>query len=145
MLPLFFATLLFIDPIRVCDVSQSPSAYEDKVVALVGRYSFRQSGRSLSEERCGQAPGTIIRIEFDKKLAPATPDHLEFDAAPVQKLLRAIQQQTALAKFRFGTPDYDRWAVVYGRLETNKPAGRDPVLRLICVGDSEVMFIVDRY
>ena len=23
-------------------------------------------------------------------------------------------------KFRFGTPDYDRWAVIYGRVEQRK-------------------------
>lgn len=135
----FLAALLSIEPVRVCDVIQNPAEYEGKVVALVGRYSYRQTGRSLSEEKCGEAHGAAIRIEFDKKLAPATPDHLELDAPSVHKMLKAIQQQTALAKFKFGTPDYDRWAVVYGRMETDKS------MRLICVGDGVVRFIVDRY
>lgn len=140
MLGLFFlAALLTAEPIRVCDVLQNPTAFEGKTVALVGRYSFRQTERSLREEKCGASPGGAIRIEFDKKVAPATPDRLDFDGVVVQRLLKAVQQQTALAKFKFGTPDYDRWAVVYGRFETTKS------LRLVCVGDSVVMFIVDRY
>lgn len=100
----------------------------------------------------------MIPVTFDRKLAPKTPDHLEIEASAVTKLLRAIQQSTALAKFRFGTPDYDRWAVVYGRIERQEQlrtvvlntGGHGNALEaghaeLVCAGDSVVMFIVDRY
>ena len=129
-----------IRPIRVCEVLQDPAAYNGKVVAVVGRYSFRATGRFLSEENCG-APNspksvdpsphsTILPVAFDQKLSPKTPEHLEIEAGAVGKLLKLIQQNTALAKFRFGTPDYDRWAVVYGRVEPAKSAH----VELICAG-----------
>jgi hypothetical protein len=146
-----------VQPVRVCTVLQDPDAYAGKVVAVVGRFSFRRDGRFLSEESCGTA-GNSLPVAFDQKLAPKTPEHLEIEASLVTKLLKQIQQTTALAKFRFGTPDYDRWAVVYGRVEPGKQP-RTVVLNtesvptpleskhidLVCAGDSVVMFIVDRY
>jgi hypothetical protein len=146
-----------IQPVRVCTVLQDPDSYAGKIVAVVGRFSFRHEGRFLSEENCGNN-GSVLPVAFDQKLAPKTPEHLEIPAGVVTKLLKQIQQTTALAKFRFGTPDYDRWAVVYGRVEPGKQL-RSVVLNtanhgnaveaghaeLICAGDSVVMFIVDRY
>ena len=38
----------------------------------------------------------------------------------VHRKLAEMQHHTTLAKFRFGTPDYDRWAVVWGRIEPRK-------------------------
>jgi hypothetical protein len=138
-----------ITPVRVCDVLRDVGAYEGKVVAIVGRYSFRSNGRFLSEESCEEAQASdghrpqVLHIAFDGKLAPKTPDRLQIDSGLVQRLLKTIQKQTSLAKFRFGTPDYDRWAVVYGRVE---PApGKSTGIQLICIGDSVIMFIVDRY
>lgn len=129
-------------PERACQVLDDLTGHEGKVVAVVGRYSFRSSGRSVGEEKCAHGPGTI-RVVFDRKNAPKIPEHLEIDAVEVKKLLQAIQQQTALGKFRFGSPDYDRWAVVYGRVEPGK-SPTEPA-QLVCAGDTEVMFIVDRY
>ncbi len=132
-----------VQPVRVCSVLQDPRAYTGKVVAVVGRYSFRHDGRFLSEEICeGSTSGTVLPVSFSQKLAPPTPEHLEFASAVVRKLLKQIQQTTALAKFRFGTPDFDRWAVVYGRIEADKQAHP---LTLICAGEGVVLFIVDRY
>jgi hypothetical protein len=98
-----------VPPVRVCGILQDLASYTDKVVAVVGRYSYRHEGRFLSEENCGSG-GSILPVSFDRKLAPKTPEHLEIEAGLVTKLLKAIQQSTALTKFRFGTPDYDRWA-----------------------------------
>ena len=135
-----------VQPVRVCEVLQDPAAYDSKVLAIVGRYSFRQSGRSLGEEKCGKgAAAPAVRIVFDRAAAPKTPDHLEIDGRAVQTILATMQQQTALAKFRFGTPDYDRWAVVYGRFEVLKGNGGEGTARLVCAGESEIMPIVDRY
>jgi hypothetical protein len=137
-----FAQEASVQPVRVCAIVQDLATYTGKVVAVVGRFSFRHDGRILSEENCGSG-GSSLTVAFDRKLAPKTPEHLEIDSTAVTKLLKAIQQTTALTKFRFGTPDYDRWAVVYGRVEAGTPprtAGQ-----LVCAGDSVVMFIVDRY
>jgi hypothetical protein len=146
-----------VHPVNVCIILQDLDSYTGKVVAVVGRFSFRREGRFLSEENCGSA-AAILPVAFDRKLAPKTPEHLEIEAGAVNKLLKTIQQTTALTKFRFGTPDYDRWAVVYGRVEPDKQlrtvvlntsAHGNPVdagpAQLVCAGDSVVMFIVDRY
>jgi hypothetical protein len=127
------------EPVRVCAIAENPEAFEGKVVAVVGRFSFRQTGRAISEEKCAGGQLASFRISFDKKLAPPTPEHLEMDGVAVRKVLKTVQQQTALAKFKFGTPDYDRWAVVYGRVEI----ARTPP-QIVCAGDSVVMFLVDR-
>ena len=132
-----------VQPVRACDVLASPAQYEGKVVAVVGRFSFRSTGRSLSEEACEGAPRASMRVAFDKANGPKTPGHLEIDSTLVTKLIKAIQQRTSLAKFKFGTPDFDRWAVVYGRIEPGKRPEDPP--QLLCAGDSVVMFLVDRY
>lgn len=146
--PVAVSDAVSVQPVRVCTVLQDLTSYTGKVVAVVGRFSYRHDGRFLSEETC-ESGGSVLPVAFDKKLAPKTPEHLEIGSLAVAKLLKQIQKTTALAKFRFGTPDYDRWAVVYGRVE---PGSSRPVVpnkgaqaELICAGDSEVMFIVDRY
>ena len=144
----FFLTAAYgaepaLQPVRACDVLSNPAQYEGKVLAIVGRFSFRSTGRSLGEEACEGAPRASMRVGFDKASAPKTPEHLEIDSALVTKLVKTIQQRTALAKFKFGTPDFDRWAVVYGRMERGKRPEDPP--QLLCAGDSVVMFLVDRY
>jgi len=129
------------EPLRVCALLANLTAYEGKIVVLVGRYSFRESGRTLSEEKCGEQPGGALHISFDKKSAPPTPESLDLDGTTVRKLLADIQRQTSLAKFKFGTPDYDRWAVVYGRVQ-HKPAGAAPA-QIVCAGDGVVHFLFE--
>ncbi len=154
-----------VQPVRVCDIVQDPAAFGGRVVAVVGRYSFRQNGRFLSEQSCGSGGpsgqsgrSSMLPVRFDQKAAPKTPEHLEIGAKVVNQLLRLIQQRTALAKFPFGTPEYDRWAIVYGRVEprqhvetvavssaTPTTPSAPPGMQLICAGDGVVVFIVDHY
>jgi len=54
------------------------------------------------------------------RTAAQAPGDFELDAVALSRKLALMQQHTSLGKFRFGTPDYDRWAVVYGRVETRK-------------------------
>ena len=56
--------------------------------------------------------------------------------------LAEIERHTALAKFRFGSPGYDRWAVVYGRIETRKgeDARQAPANLVIC-GTAVISFL----
>ena len=51
---------------------------------------------------------------------PRLPDDYELDGPALHRKLTEMQRHTTLAKFRFGTPDYDRWAVVWGRVEARK-------------------------
>ncbi len=151
-----------VQVLRPCDVLSDLRSYHGKSVAIVGRYSFRQNGRFFSEAACEhelksgdfQWPASL-QIVFDDRSAPKPPEHLELDSGSVYGMLGSIQLRTQLAKFRFGTPDYDRWAVAFGRIEITKdfehPAAsgrRNPLepapATLICVGDAAVVFLVDR-
>ncbi|MGH9667337.1 MAG: hypothetical protein ACRD9L_23180 [Bryobacteraceae bacterium] len=82
-----------------------------------------------------------------------SPERMEVDTRTVYRKLQQIERRTALAKIRFGSPEYDRWAVVYGRVEpsrefTSSPppdkadsSGFEPApVRLVCRSDVVVMF-----
>ena len=38
----------------------------------------------------------------------------------LNKKFAELVRHSSLGKFRFGTPEYDRWAVVYGRVVARK-------------------------
>jgi len=42
------------------------------------------------------------------------------DAAVLNKKFVEMVKHTSLGKFRFGNPEYDRWAVVYGQVAARK-------------------------
>jgi hypothetical protein len=105
-------------PHTVCEVLRDLPAHEAKDVAVLGRYSFRSSGTWMGEQACQPAitgPATLPLVENDE--APKLPDNYTLDAAAVHRKLADVQHRTSLGKFRFGTPDYDRWAIIYGRVE----------------------------
>jgi hypothetical protein len=118
-------------PLTVCEVLRDLSAQTGKTVAVLGRYSYRESGGNwVSEETCGtgesgQPQGTSpeLWMTVDRN-GPRLPDDYELDASALHKKLTEMQRHTTLAKFRFGTPDYDRWAVIWGRVEPRK--GEEP-------------------
>jgi hypothetical protein len=109
-------------PVGVCEVLRDLASWENKTAAVVGRYSFRPTGRWVSEQVCdpGAAEPPQLRIVEDGLDGPRPPDRYEFDTAAVRLKLTAIERRTALAKFRFGSPEYDRWAVIYGRIQARK-------------------------
>jgi hypothetical protein len=41
-----------VEPVRVCEVLAGLDAWRGKTAAVIGRYSFRESGRFMSEEAC---------------------------------------------------------------------------------------------
>ncbi len=108
-----------LEPVTVCELLTHAAEREGAVVALAGRFSFRENGRYVSEEDCPAAQGwpVSIRVAFDDKEAPKAPPVLEIDAAALSRKLKAVRRHTSLAKFRFGSPYYDRWAVIYGKVE----------------------------
>jgi hypothetical protein len=121
-------------PLTVCEVLRDLPAQTGKTVAVIGRYSWREKGSWLSEDACEAAPSSGQAPEHTQEKAPPAelwmiedhsaprlPDDYELDAAGVRRKLAEIQRHTTLAKFRFGTPDYDRWAVIWGRVDTRKP------------------------
>ena len=137
-----------IEPVTVCEALQDPAAHEGKTLALLGRFSFRKDGRTLNEESCGDKPPAgdaapqpnSVRLVADVKQGPKPPEVFALDAAAVTRKLKQVKEHTALHAFRFGTVDYDRWAVVYGRLEIEKGKSAANV-RLVYRGDGVVLFL----
>jgi len=154
-----------LQPVTVCEVLQDLPAWDGKVVAVVGRFSYRQAGRWLGEQKCAQKFVTGDRewpnafwVAYDPATAPKPPEVLAVDAALLAQKLRAVKLGTSLTKFRFGSGDYDNWAVVYGRIETRKDLvtvtadgprkngfgyGESSPARLVCHGDAVVIFLND--
>ena len=143
-----------LKPVRVCEVLADLSARDGKVVAVLGRFSFRENGRFIGEDACDPTPAagdparpSVLRVVFDPKSAPPLAARLELDAADVYPPLKLIRQRTALGKFRFGSVEYDRWAVVFGRIEAGsaiKTASKPPApAQIVCRGESAVLVISD--
>jgi len=133
-----------VAPVSVCEVVRELAAMEGKTVAVLGRYSFRSMGRWIGEQAC-EAPGTDapqLWLVEDPKEAPKLPDPFELDAVLMHKKFTEIARRTSLGKFRFGTPDYDRWAVVYGRVEARKgdDAKKAPA-NLVIRGSGAIVFV----
>jgi hypothetical protein len=133
-------------PVTVCEVLRDLPADDGKSMAVLGRFSFRRDGRTLNEVSCGPkpaegepAPPNAIRLTDDSKSAPKPPDVYALDGAAVSRKLKAVQEHTSLGTFRFGTADYDRWAVVYGRIEMDK--GKAGSARLVYRGDGVILFL----
>lgn len=154
-----------LQPVTVCEVLQDLPAYDGKVVAVVGRFSFRQTGRWLGEQKCAlklvigdrEWPNALW-VAYDPPDAPKPPAVLAVDGALLAQKLKAVKLGTSLTKLRFGSPDYDNWAVVYGRIETRKDLvaatasgtrrngfgpGESSPARLVCHGDAVVVFLSD--
>ena len=109
-------------PMSVCDLMRELPSRDGHTVALVGRYSYRSSGRWVAEQGCpagSTAPPSLWVVENPDE-APKAPDVFEFIATELDKKLAEVQAHTALGKFRFGVADFDRWAVIYGKVELRK-------------------------
>lgn len=114
-------------PVRVCEVLESPAKFDGETVALIGRYSFTEDGRFIGEESCGKELKTgeiawpaTLRLAESSVSAPRPEGPLQIDAAVLDRKLAAIRERTTLRRYAFGSPDYDRWAVVYGRFQASK-------------------------
>ena len=134
-----------LDPVPVCQATANWKDYENKAVAVLGRYSFRgagpQKGRWLDEAICeGRGSRGVIRLALDPQTAPKPPDQVAIDEAALERKLALIRQHTSLGKFRFGSADYDRWAVVIGRME--RRGGED--FELTYRGDGAVFFLAEK-
>jgi hypothetical protein len=131
-------------PLTVCEILHDLPSYEGKSVAVLGRYSFRENGRWLGEQACdpGSPVPPLLWLMEDSKDGPKPPGDFELDAVALHRKFAVIQQHTSLGKFRFGTPDYDRWAVVYGRVEARKAeAAKQAPANLVFRGDGVVVFL----
>jgi hypothetical protein len=149
-------------PVSVCEVLRDLPAHTGKAIAVLGRYSFRENGRWLGEQAC-EAP--VAAVSTASATAPASapasaahalpalwlvengadgprqPGSFELDAAAVRRKLAEVERRTSLGKFRFGTPDYDRWAVVWGRVEPRHPEDGKAAANLVIRGSGVILFL----
>jgi hypothetical protein len=137
-----------LQPVTVCDVLENLQAYDGKVAAVVGRFSFRQTGRWLAQQKCDHQPATAgqqaphaLWLVYNPEEAPKPPAVLGVNAAALAQKLREVQRTTTLTQIPFGSPDYDHWAVVYGRVETRKNGSSLSPAQLVCHGEAVVVFL----
>ncbi len=117
-----------IVPMSVCELMRELPAHDGQTVALVGRYSYRSgAGRWVTQQGCSVTSGSdkeagapALWVLENPAEAPKAPDVFEFVASELDKKLAEVQAHTALGKFRFGVPDFDRWALIYGKVELRK-------------------------
>jgi hypothetical protein len=152
-----------LEPVTVCEVLKDSKLYDGRVVALLGRYSYRTEGRWIGEDTCKIPENStntpspeIIWLSYAPDSAPRMVSGYTVDGAAVAQKILLVKKNTTLRKFRFGSPDYDRWAVVYGRLRVEekvasesgkKDARPQPrngaAAELLYAGDGYVMFLRD--
>jgi len=126
-----------VEVVGVCEALKDLTSYSGKPLAVLGRFSFRaSSGRFLSEESCGHQ----VKVAFDAQSAPKPPQPMVMDEKAVVEKLKLIKASTKLRQFRFGSEDYDRWAIVYGRLD---PVKSKPGADLVCRGEGVILFLDD--
>jgi hypothetical protein len=133
-----------IPPVTVCEILADLPAHEGKDVAVLGRYSFRRDGRWIGEQSCEPATTVppILWLTEDEFTAPKPAGNLAFDAAVLNKKFAALTHRTSLGKFRFGQPEYDRWAVVYGRVVSRRgDAAKKAPADLVFRGDGVIVFL----
>ncbi len=130
-------------PYSVCEILAGLTHFQDNPVAALGRYSFRSDGRWLSEQTCGDSNiPPVLWLTEDGKAGPKAPNSFEIDGAALNRKFAELQKHTALGKFRFGSPDYDRWAVIYGRVEARKgDAAKKAPAELIFRGDGVIVYL----
>jgi hypothetical protein len=131
-------------PLTVCEVLRDLAVHDSKNLAVLGRYSFREAGRWIGEEACDAPANAMPQLTLveDLKDGPKPPSDFAIDGGALHQKLAAMQRRTSLGKFRFGTSDYDRWAVIYGRVEQRKgdDAKKAPA-NLVFRGSGVIVFL----
>ncbi|HYW47609.1 MAG TPA: hypothetical protein VE959_32370 [Bryobacteraceae bacterium] len=132
-----------IVPLGVCEVLRDLPAEDGKSIAVLGRYSFRENGRWIGEQVCDPPVEIAPQLWLvESSSGPMPPQDYQIDGQALRKKLAEIQRHTSLGKFRFGTPDYDRWAVVFGQIKPRQgeDAKKAPA-NLVFRGDGVVIFL----
>jgi hypothetical protein len=131
-------------PLTVCEILRDLPAKNGETAVVVSRYSFRQHGRWIGEDACEPASAvpSLLWLTEDPAGAPKPPGDFELEAAVLHRKITEIQRHTTLGKFKFGNPEYDRWAMVYGRVETRTgDAAKQAPANLVYRGSGAVVFL----
>jgi hypothetical protein len=99
-----------LQPVTVCEVLQDLSAYDGKMVAVVGRFSSRQTGRWLGEQKCDHKLVTgdqewpnAFWVAYDPADAPKPPAVLAVDAPLLAQKVRTVKLGNVADKVPFGS------------------------------------------
>ena len=133
-----------LTPVTVCEILADLPAYEGKPVAVLGRFSFRRDGRWIGEQACatGVTGPAMLWLDEDGPGGPKPPEDTEIEAAALNTKFASMTKRTTLGKFRFGSTDYDRWAVVFGRVEARKgEAAQKAAANLVFRGNGVITFL----
>lgn len=143
-------------PVRVSEAVRELDKLSGKMVAIIGRFSFRETGRYLSERPCEGGQGgdeRVIRVTFETAARSASITRVEFDGGAVRRELATVKRCNTLKKIRYGSTEYERWAMVYGRLEQprkSEEAAPPPdkefpnvAASVFCGGDAAIVSLVD--
>src|SRR5262245_34117444 len=122
ILPVVFIAAERVVPITACEVLSDLRAPDGKEVEVWGVYFLRKVRRWIGAQSCDPSSSVppMLWLPEDSSPAPKPPGNFELDAATLNRKFAAMLKLTSLGKFRFGTSDYDRWAVVYGRVVPHK-------------------------
>ena len=143
-----------LKPLTVCEALEDLKTHDGAAIAVLGRYSFRSDGRWLSENECpGGTPTAhsehpdLIWLSYEPQSAPHLAHGYQLDGALTAEKLQLVKKHTSLKQFRFGTADYDRWAVVYGQVraadKSSNASHHGASAELAYAGDGYVMFLRD--
>jgi hypothetical protein len=131
-------------PFTVCEVLRDLSSEDGKNVAVLGRYSFREAGSWIGEQSCNppvDGPSQLSLVESTKD-GPKPPGNFELDGVSMRRKLADVERRTSLAKFRFGSPEYDRWAVIYGLVKARQgDEHKKAAASLIYRGSGVIVFL----
>jgi hypothetical protein len=113
-------------PVTVCEALQDLPAYNGKIIPVLGRWTSTTEGRWLSQDKCDRPPqtdGFVWPTDFWLNWNPQPDPELQLDTmvldqATVLRKLEIVRKTTKLSPG-------DRWAVVYGRIETQLQTKRD--------------------
>ena len=132
-----------IVPVAACDVLRDVTALDGKTVAVFGRYSYRVNNRWIGEEACPELQGVAPHLTLVEDLqdGPRPPGNFALDNVALHREWVEMSKHTTLGKFRFGTPDYDRWAVIYGRVQKSSEDAKKPAANLIIRGSGVIVFL----
>ncbi len=130
-------------PVTVCEVLGDLPSHQGKDYAVVGRYSYREKGgRTLNEQTCATPAAGPLQLRLvESASGPKPPDSYEVDTYELSRKFADMQTRTSLGKFRFGTPDYDRWVVIYGRVEPAAQNDAATAANLAFRGDGAIIFL----
>src|SRR5277367_1223628 len=122
--------------VTICDILSAPQNFDHKAVVVVGRLSKRASEQWIGQKSCATGEtqpqnASQFVIQFNHEDAPLPPEDFALDSNAVSAKFKTLSHGTVLHDFPFGSGSYDRWGMVFGRVDLEHSA-------IICRGEALV-------